>query len=65
MIGAQPMLTYTVLYTYILCLICNVTLVSQMRLWSIVRMLDCISRNPGFESRQVKKIHFAKLNFKT
>ena len=27
MIGAQPMLTYTVLYTYILCHICNVTLV--------------------------------------
>ena len=28
MIGAQPMLTYTVLYTYILCHICNVTLAS-------------------------------------
>ena len=27
------MLTHTVLYTYILCHICNVTLVSQMPLW--------------------------------
>ena len=34
MIGSQTMLTYTVLYTYILCHICNVTLVSQRPLWS-------------------------------
>ena len=33
MIGAQPMLRYTVLYTYILCHICNVTLVYKKPLW--------------------------------
>ena len=53
MIGAQPMLTYTVLYTY---------LIFVMLHWSakglcglVVRMLEGRSRCPGFESRQVKK----------
>ena len=33
MIGAQPMFTYTVLHTYSLCHICNVTLLYQRPQW--------------------------------
>ena len=70
MIGAQPVLTYTVLYTYVMFVMWH---------WSIkglcgvvVRILDCRARSPGFESCQVKiKFCFSyfnwnnKFNFKT
>ena len=64
MIGAKPMLTYTVLYTYI-CHICNVTLVSQKPLWSSGYDVGVQIQKSWVRIQSSQKINFAKLNFKT
>ena len=65
MIGAQPMLTYTVLYTYILCHICNVTLVSQRPLWYSGLDVGLHIQKSWVQIPSSQEIIFAKLNFKT
>ena len=59
MISAQPMLTYTVLYTYLICVMQHWFI--KVLCGLVVRMLDCRSRSPGFESRLVKKNNFASV----
>ena len=63
MTGAQPILTYTVLYTYVIFVMLHWYVIGLCGL--VVRILDGRSRCPGFKSRQVKKVNFAKFNFKT
>ena len=54
MTGAQPILTYTVLYTYVIFVMLHWHVIGLCGL--VVRILDGTSRCPGFESRQVKNI---------
>ena len=54
MTGAQPILTYTVLYTYMSYFVMLHWYVIGL-CGLVVRILDGRSRCPGFESRQVKK----------
>ena len=53
MTGAQPILTYTVLYTYVIFVMLHWYVIGLCGL--MVRILDGRSRCPGFKSRQVKK----------
>ena len=65
MIGAQPMLTFTVLYTYILYHICNVTLFSHIPLWSSGYDVGLYVQKSWVQIPSSQKISFAKFNFKT
>ena len=60
-IGAQPMLIhiYTVPYTYLICVMQHWFIKGLCGL--VVSMLGCRFRNPGFESRLVKKNNFASV----
>ena len=60
MIGAQPMLIH-IYSTLHLSHMCNATLVFKGLCGLVVRMLDCRSRSPGFESRLIKKNNFASV----
>ena len=53
MTDAQPILTYTVLYTYVIFVMLHLYVIGLCGL--VVRILYGRSRCPGFESRQVKK----------
>ena len=59
MTGTQPILTYTVLYTYVIFVMLHWYVIGLCGL--VVRILDSRSRGPGFESRQVKKIILLQL----
>ena len=70
MTGAQPILTYTVLYTYVIFVMLHWYVIGLCGL--VVMILDCKSRSPGFKSCQVKKYFYFsyvnlnnKFNFKT
>ena len=52
MTGAQPVLTYTVFYTYLKFVMKHLSVKGFCGL--VVSMLDCRSKSPGFKSRQVK-----------
>ena len=53
MTGVQTILTYTVLYTYVIFVMLHWYVIGLCGL--VVMTLDCRSRSPGFESRQVKQ----------
>ena len=53
MTGAQPILTYTVLYTYLIFVMKHFSVKGLYGL--VVRMQECRAKSPGFQSRQVKK----------
>ena len=53
MTGAQPILTYTVLYTYVIFVMLHWYVIGLCGV--VVRILDDRSKCPGFKPRQVKK----------